>query len=357
MIASHRADEITFYEELGVAPGASSEEIRDAFRALVRLLHPDQQTDAQLKDIAEKQMRKLNRIYAVLSDPERRRQYDGFLDDEEGPPAAVDSTFRPGLTKVVGRVAWVVAILVSAGLLIWLASETTPAPQSRAREQNAPVATTATPASKSAGSAADQEFLIAGLRSDLSAVTRERDAAIRELTRLRGTAGAPQSASSALPEIRIPPITMTELPSTAKLPVFANFPGSRTEGSATHKLIGFWFYAKPPQGQQNQSQGRYPPEYIEAAISEENGTIHGKYRARFQVVDRAISPDVNFTFTGASGAGPQATFPWTGSGGAKGELTLRFLSENSLRINWKASELGTEQGLDADTAILTRRIQ
>ena len=61
-----RASEITYYEELGVASDASSEEIRDAFRALVRLLHPDQQTDEQLKDIAENQMRKLNRIYAVL---------------------------------------------------------------------------------------------------------------------------------------------------------------------------------------------------------------------------------------------------------------------------------------------------
>jgi curved DNA-binding protein CbpA len=302
MIASHRADEITFYEELGVSPGASPEEIRDAFRALVRLLHPDQQTDAQLKDIAEKQMRKLNRIYAVLSDPERRSQYDGFLDDEEGPPVAEDSAFRPGLTKVVGRAAWAVAILVSAGLLIWLTSEMTPAPQSRARDQSAPVPPMAGPASKSAGSAEDQEFLVAGLRSDLSAVTRERDAAIRELSRMRGTAGAAQSTSSALPEIRIPPITMTELPSTAKLPAFANFPGSRTEGSANQKLIGFWFYAKPLQGLQSQNQGRYPPEYIEATISEENGTIHGKYRARFQIVERAISPDVNFTFTGTFGA-------------------------------------------------------
>ncbi len=82
MLASHRADEITFYEELGVAPDASPEEIRDAFRALVRLLHPDQQTDSQLKQIAEKQMRKLNRIYSVLSDPEERRR-DTTIEREE----------------------------------------------------------------------------------------------------------------------------------------------------------------------------------------------------------------------------------------------------------------------------------
>ena len=105
MIASHGADEITFYEELGVAPGASSEEIRDAFRALARLLHPDQQTDAPLKATAEKQMRKLNRIYAVLSDPERRRQYDEALDHECGPLVLTGPAFRPGLMKVAGRTA------------------------------------------------------------------------------------------------------------------------------------------------------------------------------------------------------------------------------------------------------------
>ena len=69
MIAARADGEITFYDELGVAPGASPEEIRDAFRLFVRLLHPDQQTDPQLREIAEQQMRKLNRIYTVLSDP------------------------------------------------------------------------------------------------------------------------------------------------------------------------------------------------------------------------------------------------------------------------------------------------
>jgi curved DNA-binding protein CbpA len=356
MIASHRADEITYYEELGVAPAASSEEIRDAFRTLVRLLHPDQQTDAQLKDVAEKQMRKLNRIYAVLSDPERRRLYDEVLDDD-GPEVATGRTFKPGVVKAIGRMGWVVAILLSAGLLIWLASEGTPGPQSRVRDQNGP---TTAPQSGFAGSASDQESLITSLRSDLSAVTRQRDAAIRELSQLRGTAGAARStssASSSLAEIRSPAITLTELPSAAKLPVFANYPPSRPGSKASpDKLAGFWFYAKPPQGQYYKSEGRYPPEYIEATISERNGTISGKYRARFHIADREISPDVNFTFTGASSTDPPMTGIWTGAGGAKGKLTLRFTSANSLRIDWNATELGTRQGLDADTEILTRRI-
>ena len=79
-------------------------------------------------------------------------------------------------------------------------------------------------------------------------------------------------------------------------------------------------------------------------INEENGVIYGRYRARFEVVDRPISPDVNFTFTGPSSSGSQSGFPWTGSGGAKGELTLRLVSENSMRIDWTATELGTQLG-------------
>jgi hypothetical protein len=146
------------------------------------------------------------------------------------------------------------------------------------------------------------------------------------------------------------------------MPLFTNCSGyssapNRTEGPSKRRLAGFWFYAPPTEGQHNKNQALYPPEYIEATIKEENGMIYGKYRARFQIIDRAISPDVNFTFSGASGSGAQITFPWTGSGGAKGELTLKLVTENSLRIDWNATDLGTQQGLDAGTAILTRRIE
>ena len=79
--------DITFYEELGVEPGAAAEHVRETYRSLVRLLHPDQQTDPQLKAIAETQMRKLNRIYAVLSDPGRRAKYDQLLRGASQPPS------------------------------------------------------------------------------------------------------------------------------------------------------------------------------------------------------------------------------------------------------------------------------
>ena len=85
--------EITFYEELGLDPGATPQQIRDAFRALVRLLHPDQHPDPQLKEIAERQMRKLNRIYAVLSDPDSRRRYDEVMLDDPGPTMILNASW------------------------------------------------------------------------------------------------------------------------------------------------------------------------------------------------------------------------------------------------------------------------
>ena len=358
MIAPHRADEITFYEEIGVVPGASPEEIRNAFRTLVRLIHPDQQTDPALKDVAERQMRKLNRIYAVLSDPERRRRYDEVLQCEHRPAVVVRPAFRPSVKQFMGRTASFVAILLGAGLLIWLTPESIPGPQSLAHDQVGPGSYVPPPPS---AAATDQGYLIASLRSDLKEANRERSAAVSELSRLRAALTDSQSIPAAQPsetavEPESPTVILTGLPADAKPPA-SGIPLPPTEMPSGHILAGSWVYAKQPEAHKSKDVELYQPDRIEATISEQNGRIYGKYRARFHVSRRATSPDVDFAFTGTLGTGPQFTFPWTGAAGAKGELAVKVISENSLRIDWHATELGTQRGPNAGTAVLTRRIE
>lgn len=63
-----------YYEVLGLTKGASEEEIKRAFRRLAKQYHPDVNKDPG----AEEKFKEIGEAYAVLSDPEKKRQYDQF---------------------------------------------------------------------------------------------------------------------------------------------------------------------------------------------------------------------------------------------------------------------------------------
>nr|XP_016438044.1 PREDICTED: chaperone protein dnaJ 11, chloroplastic-like [Nicotiana tabacum] len=75
--SSNIASQSSLYEVLGLQAGATTHEIKSAYRRLARILHPDVvrfQQNSSVEDFIRVQS-----AYATLSDPEKRAKYDRTL--------------------------------------------------------------------------------------------------------------------------------------------------------------------------------------------------------------------------------------------------------------------------------------
>jgi molecular chaperone DnaJ len=89
------------YKVLGVAKGASEEEIKKAYRKLARKYHPDRNPDDPK---AEEKFKEVQGAYDVLSDSEKRKEYDtgGGMFGGFGGGGAGGGPFGPGGTGAAG---------------------------------------------------------------------------------------------------------------------------------------------------------------------------------------------------------------------------------------------------------------
>ena len=92
-----------YYEVLGLPPGATTDQIKKKYRELARQFHPDVVSD---KNMGQRIFSQINQAYSVLSNPERRAQYNGTLQSRSAPepksaaPQA-DSAARPTAAQSV----------------------------------------------------------------------------------------------------------------------------------------------------------------------------------------------------------------------------------------------------------------
>ena len=69
------ADKRDYYDVLGVSKGANEDEIKKTYRKLAKKYHPDANPGDKT---AEEKFKEVNEAYEVLSDTQKRAQYDQF---------------------------------------------------------------------------------------------------------------------------------------------------------------------------------------------------------------------------------------------------------------------------------------
>ncbi|MGI8742558.1 MAG: DnaJ domain-containing protein [Bryobacteraceae bacterium] len=360
------------YEELGVSRSAAIGDIRLAYKTLVRVLHPDQQQDEDLRRLSELQLRRLNHILEVLSDPGRRRQYDESL--VEFLPA-IRPPHAPMRTKVslaeirrvrlrlhldTGVLVWLLIAAIAIGsAVVWIRSpepvhsqvrRITPEPSGKAKaaQSEPPAPPSQIRASEAGGSGsavrlADRQQAVASRQRGLGAAEKQPIPENLPAAILPVPPKNPNS-SGPIPDVaKAAPVLAVDAPKAEEAPT----PAVKASSAS---ISGKWLYVpKPDEG----SNRLYQAEYIELRISSRGGLLKGKYRGTYRVPDRAMSPEINFQFEGKQGESV-TLLPWYSSNGSKGEMRVKRLSEESIEVNWITTSFGNSNTLASGTAVLYR---
>ena len=322
---------LTYYDDLGLSARASSEEVREAYLNLVRLLHPDLSSEPSLKRFSENQLKRLSRAYAVLSDPDRRRRYDAELagEAEEEPEEPVSAQRSAGRSRARAWITlgWLICAFAGIVGIGWYVSQQAGVPSEPAQvsaAQNPPAAAPNPPAQSSAAPSDNPEKSadVDSLGSELAAAKTERDRALeqtvlqaKELDFLTGRvlAGRPAPGSSRLAGVWV-------LPASKTTPVASAF----------------------------------TPEAVDLVLSVQQAAVAGRFRARFPGMGAPDPPMVRFYFEGQL-QDDVVNAVWNGEDGSKGEIQLKLASDNALQLVWSTTQPGRQSGPDSGTLALVRK--
>jgi hypothetical protein len=372
---------MNYYAELGVKHDASEQEIRQAYRVLVRLLHPDTQTGDELCLAAERQLSRLNEMFAVLMNADTRRAYDLSLEQDwrlrnpgVPPGAMANRGKRPAGVSAMAREASLVAefalrywalILIGAVILGAAAvsallhgnGEAVAAPQTAdVQPQSQPPAATKTVArtpqvQPPLPDSDVEEQPEPAIPPALPPAPRRASTPVSKVKSLE-TAHAAAGNPATRPESadigsNAEPMTTTEETLTPE-PAPA-----RRSPAPVSPFSGNWLFTTDLASPQ-ESEG-YRATYVELLLSEKDGALSGNYRARYVVPDKAISPQVAFHLQGRATSDRRARVEWSSASGARGEAELSLSASGIMDFRWWSTELGEQSGLTSGTAKLVRQ--
>ena len=357
------------YEELGIRQDAALEEIRQAYKVLARLLHPDGQPDARLKAMAECQMKRLNEILAILTDSQKRRLYDESL--RESPKAAMEWAPPPPVPQAywyyqvlhfgLRHWFWILIGLAVAGVGLWCIQQGAPeaaqvAPKHNEAVPDAPGASgpsTAAPPPQSSGNA-----IKPAPPPPVSTAPREaprpivRQSAVGDAAAAEANPAEPVRSSPAKEPPAPNPIAIAEPPRVAVEAPKVEPPRAAFRASEA-SFAGNWFYA--PETGSKPDPNLYPATYVEFILADENGSLVGNYRAKYRIPDQAISPEVQFRVQGKSANAKSCKLAWTSDDGAQGEAELTLRSSNQMNVTWWTTVFGRRAALSSGMAVLIRQ--
>lgn len=97
----------TYYDIIEISPNATQEEIKEAYRVVASVWHPDRfQHGTKQWERANEKLKQINEAYAVLKDSQKRAEYDRLLTQqrrstEAQPPSS--PRFTPEQERIIER--------------------------------------------------------------------------------------------------------------------------------------------------------------------------------------------------------------------------------------------------------------